>query len=65
VLISGEGNDVVRAGAGRDDVFGGRGNDRFFTRDRRIDRVSGGAGYDRAWADRSDRLDGVERRYRR
>ncbi|HET7857068.1 MAG TPA: hypothetical protein VFL41_11485 [Gaiellaceae bacterium] len=63
VLIAGDGNDVVRAGPGRDDVFGGRGNDRFFTRDDRVDRVSGGAGFDRAWADRRDRLDGVERRY--
>jgi RTX calcium-binding nonapeptide repeat (4 copies)/WD40-like Beta Propeller Repeat len=65
VLLAGEGNDVVRGGPGRDDVLGGRGNDRFFTRDGRVDRVSGGSGRDRAWADRNDRVDGVERIFRR
>jgi hypothetical protein len=63
VLVAGDGNDLVRAGAGRDDVFGDAGRDRFYTRDSSVDRISGVPGVDRAWADRRDRMDGVERRY--
>lgn len=65
VLVGGSGNDVVRGGPGRDVLVGDSGNDRFLTRDRRIDLVSGGAGFDRAWVDRRESVVGVERLFRR
>jgi Ca2+-binding RTX toxin-like protein len=60
----GEGNDVLRAGAPRDvrpphdqvgdTVVGGAGNDRFYTRDGEVDRITCGPGFDRAFIDGRD-----------
>ena len=60
-LVGGRGNDVIFGGLGRDVMLGGPGNDTFLARDGRVDLVEGGAGRDRAFSDRRDRLRGVER----
>ena len=62
VVVAGAGADFVNAGPGRDWVGGGKGRDRFFLRDRTVDVVHGHLGHDVAWADRTDRLAGVEGR---
>ncbi|MFN2470204.1 MAG: transporter substrate-binding domain-containing protein [Gaiellaceae bacterium] len=55
-LVGGAGNDVLVGGAGNDLMTGGAGNDAFFAADKKVDRISGGAGRDRAVADRTDRI---------
>jgi Tol biopolymer transport system component len=64
LIVGGDGNDVLVGGAGRDELWGDRGNDRLFARDGLLDFVHGGAGFDRARADRRDSVTGVERAYR-
>ena len=51
-LTGGGANDVLMGGAGADVLTGGRGRDIFYARDRRKDRLNGGAGSDRARVDR-------------
>jgi hypothetical protein len=67
VIFGGDGNDALFAGPGKDVLFGNRGDDRLYARDNVRDRVTGGLGRDRAWADRRriDYVVGVERVYRR
>ena len=54
---------AVRAvgGLGRDRMIGAGGNDTFYARDGRQDRIDGGPGRDRAFVDRLDHLRRVER----
>jgi dipeptidyl aminopeptidase/acylaminoacyl peptidase len=59
-LAGGPGNDVFVGGLGRDRMIGAGGNDLFYARDGRQDRIDGGAGRDRAFVDRSDRVRRVE-----
>jgi Ca2+-binding RTX toxin-like protein len=54
---------VLRGGALDDELFGGAGPDVFLARDGAPDLVHGGAGRDRARADRADGLRAVERRF--
>ena len=62
VILGGPGNDSISGGAGLDVLYGNAGADRLKARDRRSDRVVGGAGRDRASVDRRrDRVRGVER----
>ena len=50
---------------GVDKFFGGRGNDRLSARDGKNEVVNGGPGFDQAWVDGNDVVQGVERVYRR
>jgi polar amino acid transport system substrate-binding protein len=59
-LVGGSGNDTIVGGNGADLMVGGTGNDTFFARGGQIDRISGGPGRDRAFADANDRVLGVE-----
>ena len=70
-LEGGRGNDTLSGGRGRDHLIGGMerdrlegggGRDELRTRDGVSEVVEGGAGSDRARADRRDRLRGVEKR---
>jgi Ca2+-binding RTX toxin-like protein len=56
LLIGGSGWDVVDGGSGRDVLLGGPGRDVLRARDGQRDLVEGGAGRDRAIADRVDRV---------
>jgi polar amino acid transport system substrate-binding protein len=60
-LVGGPGNDTLVGGAGNDLLVGNAGRDALFAGGDRTDRLSGGGGRDRAVADRSDRILGVER----
>lgn len=60
-LVGASGNDTLVGGTGNDLMVGGAGRDAFFAGGDRTDRLSGGTGRDRAVADRSDRILGVER----
>ena len=65
VLYGGAGNDRLAGGVGVDRFFGERGNDRLSARDGKIEVVNGGPGFDQAWVDGNDVVQGVERVYRR
>ncbi len=54
VVLGGAGDDVIDPALGRDVVYGGAGTDVIRTRGGEPDRVSCGAGYDRAEVDRLD-----------
>ena len=64
-LFGGPGPDVLRGGPGRDEFntrrngysAGGQGNDRIFARDRKVDLIDCGGGFDIAVVDRAE--DGV------
>lgn len=62
-LVGGAGADTFRGAAGRDRMLGYAGRDTFFARDRVRDLVAGGAGRDRARADRIDRRRSIESRF--
>jgi hypothetical protein len=63
VLAGGPGGDVLVGGSGRDVLVGGRGDDTLRARDRRRDRIRGGAGLDRYRLDRwLDRARSIESR---
>jgi hypothetical protein len=64
-LDGGPGRDLVDGEKGPDRVFAGPGRDRIFSIDHQRERIGCGAGRDRAWADRSDRVRGCERVRRR
>jgi hypothetical protein len=64
-LDGGPGRDLVDGERGPDRVFAGPGRDRIFSIDHQRERIGCGAGRDRAWADRGDRLRGCERVRRR
>jgi Ca2+-binding RTX toxin-like protein len=57
------GSDRLIGGGGLDRMNGGTGNDVFFARDRRRDSLAGGAGFDRAHADKKDMKTSIERRF--
>lgn len=59
-LFGGYGPDTLRGGPGRDRLLGNEGADVLSSRDRSRDRVSGGAGHDRAHVDRIDALWSIE-----
>jgi uncharacterized delta-60 repeat protein len=59
-LRGGAGNDYLNGGPGRDQLFGDSGNDQFFSRDGMIDRLDGGAGFDRATVDANDLRGAIE-----
>ena len=59
-MIGGPGADRLDGGGNADVVFGGPGNDTFWAWDGTSDRLDGGLGHDRAWADRLDRTTGIE-----
>jgi Ca2+-binding RTX toxin-like protein len=61
VLYGGLGADKLQGDHGRDAVFGGLGNDTLFAWDGFADRLDGGAGIDRAWRDKLDRVVRIER----
>jgi hypothetical protein len=61
VLHGGPGADKLQGDSGRDLVLGGDGNDTIFAWDGFADRLDGGAGVDRAWKDKLDRVAHVER----
>lgn len=52
ILRGGSGNDFLRGDAGFDWMYGNRGKDAFSAHDFHRDRLSGGAGLDRAFLDR-------------
>ena len=60
VICGKRGNDVIHGRGGVDLLVGGPGNDSFFGGDKKVDRISGGAGKDRALVDPADRVLGVE-----
>jgi uncharacterized delta-60 repeat protein len=60
VLRGGDGNDYLNAGLGGDSVFGDGGNDQVFAVDFALDRIDGGAGFDRAKTNFDDLASGVE-----
>ena len=60
VICGLRGNDVIHGRGGVDLLVGGPGNDSFFGGDKKVDRISGGAGKDRALVDPADRVLGVE-----
>jgi hypothetical protein len=60
-LFGGAGDDKLQGDHGRDRLYGGLGNDTFFVWDGFADTVDGGAGTDRAFHDKLDRLYAVER----
>lgn len=65
VLLGMEGIDTIVGGAGRDILKGGEGTDRLFAVDQhRGDRLFGGPGQDRCYADKGDRVRGCEHVYR-
>ena len=55
------GNDKLQGDHGRDRIYGGAGNDTFFTWDGFADVLDGGLGTDRAFKDKPDRVYSVER----
>jgi Ca2+-binding RTX toxin-like protein len=59
-LRGGAGNDYLSGGPGRDQLFGDGGNDQLFARDGVIDRLDGGAGFDRATLDANDLRAAIE-----
>ena len=61
VLKGGRGNDYIGATIGPALVFGGPGNDTVWSWDGDIDRINGGPGYDRVFANQFDRITNVER----
>lgn len=61
VVFGQAGDDVIAGGRGRDLLNGGAGSDVFYAQDRERDIIEGGPGRDRAFADRPDRVHGVER----
>jgi Ca2+-binding RTX toxin-like protein len=61
LLFGGPGADKLQGGHGRDVSFGGDGNDTFYEWDRFADRLDGGAGTDRGWKDKLDRVTRIER----
>jgi Ca2+-binding RTX toxin-like protein len=61
VLFGDAAGDALTGGLGSDSIRGGSGRDAIFARDRRRDFLNGGAGVDRALADRIDRVKSVER----
>jgi Ca2+-binding RTX toxin-like protein len=61
VLRGGPGSDKLSGDSGRDVVFGGDGNDTIFAWDGFADRLDGGAGVDRVWKDKYDRVAHCER----
>jgi Ca2+-binding RTX toxin-like protein len=61
VLRGGQGGDKLSGDSGRDVVFGGDGNDTTFGWDGFADRLDGGAGVDRVWKDKLDRVAHFER----
>lgn len=65
VIVGRAGPDVLAGGFGHDDLDGGPGDDTFYTRDADRDVLFGGRGRDRAFADKLDRVRGVERVSRR
>lgn len=60
VLDGGTGNDTLTGNGGRDALSGADGDDVLNTRDGVVDVARGGAGSDRATADREDGADGIE-----
>ena len=52
ILRGGSGNDFLRGDAGFDRMYGNTGKDAFLAHDFHRDRLSGGAGLDRAFLDR-------------
>lgn len=62
-MLGYSGSDRLSGGAGLDTMVGFAGNDTFFARDRRRDRIAGGAGFDRAHADKKDKKSSIERRF--
>jgi uncharacterized delta-60 repeat protein len=60
VLRGGDGNDYLNGGLGGDSVFGDGGNDQVFAVDFALDRIDGGAGFDRVKTDFDDLASGVE-----
>jgi Ca2+-binding RTX toxin-like protein len=60
-LYGGRGADRLQGDHGRDVVYGGDGNDLIFAWDAVADRLDGGAGFDRAWRDKLDRVTRIER----
>ena len=57
MLCGFDGDDRIQAGEARDEVYAGPGADTIVVRDRAPDYVSCGAGRDKVFADRFDRLD--------
>jgi Ca2+-binding RTX toxin-like protein len=60
ILSGGAGNDTITGNGGHDVLIGGSGNDVFFAQDKKRDNIFGDDGFDAAFADRQDRLFGVE-----
>jgi hypothetical protein len=61
ILFGGLGNDKLQGDHGRDSIYGGVGNDTFFAWDGFADMLNGGAGTDRAFHDKLDRVYAMER----
>jgi Ca2+-binding RTX toxin-like protein len=61
VLKGGAGNDLIDSTVGQNLVFGGAGNDTVWSWDGDVDRIDGGTGYDRVFANQFDRITQVER----
>jgi Ca2+-binding RTX toxin-like protein len=59
-LRGGAGNDYLNAGPGEDSLFGDAGNDQFYSVDGVLDRIDGGAGFDRVKTDFDDLAAAVE-----
>jgi Ca2+-binding RTX toxin-like protein len=60
-LKGGAGNDLIDSTVGQNLVFGGAGNDTVWAWDGDVDRINGGTGYDRVFANRFDVITNVER----
>jgi len=56
------GPDCLVGGSGRDDLEGNSGNDKLLAKDRKRDRVAGGAGPDKGRFDSQDRVTSVSKR---
>jgi Ca2+-binding RTX toxin-like protein len=61
LVFGGPGSDRISGGPGLDVLYGNGGRDRLNSKDRRLDRLNGGAGRDSARVDRRDRVRAVER----
>lgn len=60
-ILGGSGSDTLVGGPGRDAIRGGPGDDRLISVDSHsTDRLKGGAGFDRCYADRGERIRGCE-----
>jgi Ca2+-binding RTX toxin-like protein len=60
LIHGGDGNDYLSAGPGSNTLFGDAGNDQIFALNTTLDRIDGGAGFDREKGDASDLLTSIE-----